>query len=318
MSTTNWHGKRFYSFDSYIKNTFGKKLYKISLDAGCSCPNRDGTLGVSGCTFCSAQGSGDFASSREKSIIDQIEDGIFLIEHKAKSDSYIAYFQAFTSTYGPVDILREKFIAAANHSKISAIAIGTRPDCLPDEILRLLEEIHRIKPLFLELGLQTMHEETALSFHRGYSLPVFERAVSNLAKRNIPVVVHLILGLPGESRKQMLATVSYLNTLPIHGVKFSMLHVLKGTPMGRDYLAHPFPVFTLEEYVDLLLECMQTLREDIVIHRITGDGPKDLLIAPLWSKNKRLVLNTIAHEMKQKNIYQGAFYQEKKGVFEIG
>jgi hypothetical protein len=310
MTPVNWHGKRFYSFDSYIKNTFGKKLYKVSLDVGCTCPNRDGTIGFGGCTFCSAGGSGDFASAKEKSIDEQIEDGITLLKRKAATEQYIAYFQAFTSTYGPVDVLREKFFAAAHHPKIAALSIGTRPDCLPEEILELLEELAQIKPVLIELGLQTIHEETAIAFHRGYSLDVFSQAVEHLTKRNIPIVVHLILGLPGESREQMIDTISYMNTLPIHGIKLSMLHVLRDTKMGQDYLSHPFPVFSLEEYVDLLIDCIRHLRPDIVIHRITGDGPKNLLIAPLWSTNKRLVLNTIAHEMKVRNAYQGDSLQK--------
>lgn len=305
MKHTNWHGKRFYSFDSYIKQTFGKKLYKVSLDAGCTCPNRDGTKGIGGCTFCSAGGSGDFAASRAKSISEQIEDGIKLLSKKAATDQYIAYFQAYTSTYGSIKMLRTKFLEAINHPKIAAISIGTRPDCLPEEILDLIEQLHTIKPVFIELGLQTIHEDTARAFHRGYSLDVFEQAVLALSTRQIPIIVHLILGLPGETKSQMLESVSYLNYLPIHGVKLSMLHVLKGTILGEQYQTHPFPVFTLEEYVDFIIQCIEHLREDLVIHRITGDGPKDLLIAPLWSGNKRLVLNTIAHEMKMRNSYQG-------------
>ena len=305
MSHLNWHGKRFFSFDSYIKHTFGEKLYKVSLNAGCTCPNRDGTIGYGGCTFCSAGGSGDFAGSVQSSITEQIEEGINLVSKKAETTRYIAYFQAFTSTYGPIDALRAKFMEAIDHPKIAAISIGTRPDCLPDDILSLLEELHAKKPVFVELGLQTMHEATAEAFHRGYPLSIFEDAVHALSKRNIPVVVHLILGLPNETHADMLETISYINTLPIHGVKLSMLHVLKDTKMGQDYMEHPFKVFTLEEYVNILIDCLEHLREDFVVHRITGDGPKDLLIAPLWSTNKRLVLNTIAHEMKVRNTYQG-------------
>jgi radical SAM protein (TIGR01212 family) len=312
MDFKYWHGKRFYSFDSYIKHTFGRKLYKVSLDAGCTCPNRDGTLGYGGCTFCSTGGSGDFASSSLKSIDEQICDGIKLLSNKAQTEQYIAYFQAFTSTYGPVEKLRTKFLAAANHPKIAALSIGTRPDCLPDEILDLLEELSSIKPVFIELGLQTIHEHTAKAFHRGYSLDVFDRAVIELSKRKIPVVVHLILGLPGEQAQDMLASIDYLNQLPIHGIKLSMLHILRDTQMGQDYLKNPFPVFTLEEYVDLLITCLEHIRPDLVVHRITGDGPKELLIAPLWSGNKRLVLNTIAHEMKARNTYQGRRFENKE------
>lgn len=318
MKHTNWHGKRFYSFDSYIKQTFGKKLYKVSLDAGCTCPNRDGTKGIGGCTFCSAGGSGDFASSRTKSISKQIEDGIQLVSKKAKTDQYIAYFQAFTSTYGSIESLRAKFLEAINHPKIAAISIGTRPDCLPEEMLDLLEQLNKIKPVFIELGLQTIHEDTARAFHRGYSLDVFEQAILALSKRHISIVVHLILGLPGETKSQMLESVTYLNHLPIHGVKLSMLHVLEGTVLGEQYKEHPFPIFTLEEYVDFIIQCIEHLREDLVIHRITGDGPKHLLIAPLWSGNKRFVLNTIAHEMKIRNSYQGIHTQTRSDKHATG
>ncbi|MCQ2492087.1 MAG: TIGR01212 family radical SAM protein [Lachnospiraceae bacterium] len=313
MNGKDWHGKRYYSFDSYIKHTFGTKLYKVSLDAGCTCPTRDGTKGFGGCTFCSTAGSGDFASAAHKSITEQIEDGIALLKNKlkdkAETTKYIAYFQAFTSTYGDVNRLRSLFVEAATDERIAAISIGTRPDCLPPEILDLLSEIAKIKPLFIELGLQTIHEQSAIAFHRGYPLETFDRAVKELYARDIPVVVHLILGLPGETKEDMLASVTYMNKLPIHGVKLSMLHILSDTAMGQDYVKHPFHVFELEEYVDFLITCLEHLREDIVVHRITGDGPKDLLIAPLWSGNKRLVLNTIAHEMKQRHTYQGVKYE---------
>lgn len=305
MIRADWHGKRFYSFDSYIKNTFGEKLYKVSLNAGCTCPNRDGTISYGGCTFCSAEGSGDFASSKEETIYEQIENGIALISGKSDAGRYIAYFQAFTSTYGPIEDLRNKFYEAIGHPAIAAISIGTRPDCLPKDILDLLDKLNQIKPVFIELGLQTIHEQTARNFHRGYSLNVFEEAVFALNELHIPVIVHLILGLPGETKAQMLASVRYLNGLPVSGVKLSMLHVLKNTAMGNEYLRQPFPVFELEEYVDLLICCLENLREDIVVHRITGDGPKDLLIAPRWSLHKRQVLNAVAHEMKIRNTRQG-------------
>ena len=305
MIRADWHGKRFYSFDSYIKNTFGEKLYKVSLNAGCTCPNRDGTISYGGCTFCSAEGSGDFASSKEETIYEQIENGIALISGKSDAGRYIAYFQAFTSTYGPIEDLRNKFYEAIGHPAIAAISIGTRPDCLPKDILDLLDKLNQIKPVFIELGLQTIHEQTARNFHRGYSLNVFEEAVFALNELHIPVIVHLILGLPGETKAQMLASVRYLNGLPVSGVKLSMLHVLKNTAMGNEYLRQPFPVFELEEYVDLLICCLENLREDIVVHRITGDGPKDLLIAPRWSLHKRQVLNAVAHEMKIRSTRQG-------------
>lgn len=304
----DWHGKRFYSFDSFLKNYFGEKVYKVSLDGGFTCPNRDGTIGNGGCIFCSEGGSGDFACDRSLSITDQISQGISRVSKKIEHGKYIAYFQAFTNTYGPLEKLEHLFTEAILDSRIIALAIGTRPDCLPPQVLSLLSRLNKIKPVFVELGLQTIHETTAKFIRRGYSLSCFEKAVSNLHEIGVFTVIHLILGLPGETEDMMLDSVRYLNMLPIHGVKFSMLHILKHTDLADYYEAHPFLVFTLDSYVELLLQCIETLRKDIVIHRLTGDGPKDLLIAPMWSLNKRKVLNEIAHQMKIKNLHQGDLY----------
>lgn len=301
----NWHGKRYYSFDSFLKIFFGEKIYKVSLDGGFTCPNRDGTLGTGGCIFCSEGGSGDFASSACLSVTDQITAGIEMVSKKIENGKYIAYFQAFTNTYGPIEKLKSLYMEAVNDPRIVALAIGTRPDCLPPEVLDLLERLNKIKPVFVELGLQTIHEDTASFIRRGYALPCFDEAVLNLHKIGILTVVHLILGLPGETNDMMLASVRYLNHLPIHGVKFSMLHILKHTDLADYYEKHPFDVFTLKSYVDLLLKCIENLSPEIVIHRLTGDGPKDLLIAPTWSLHKRKVLNAIAHEMKVLDIRQG-------------
>lgn len=301
----NWHGKRYYSFDSFLKNYFGEKIYKVSLDGGFTCPNRDGTLGTGGCIFCSEGGSGDFASSAALSVTDQITAGIEMVSKKIENEKYIAYFQAFTNTYGPIKKLEALYMEAVNDPRIVALAIGTRPDCLPAEVLNLLERLNKIKPVFVELGLQTIHEETSEFIRRGYPLSCFNEAVFNLHKIGVLTVVHLILGLPGETNDMMLESVRYLNHLPIHGVKFSMLHILKHTDLADYYAEHPFDVFTLESYVDLLLKCIEHLSPEIVIHRLTGDGPKDLLIAPVWSLHKRRVLNMIAHEMKVLDIWQG-------------
>lgn len=301
----DWHGKRYYSLDSYLKNTFGEKIYKVSLDGGFTCPNRDGTLGTDGCIFCSEGGSGDFASDASLSISDQITQGIALISRKAVTSRYIAYFQAFTNTYGPISKLRSLYMEAANDTRIAAIAIGTRPDCLPPEVLSLLQELNQKKPVFVELGLQTIHETTAEFIRRGYPLSCFDHAVSQLNTIGIQTVVHLILGLPGETEEMILESVRYINSLPIHGVKFSMLHILKNTDLAEIYETTHFPVYELDEYVQLLLKCIGSLRKDIVIHRLTGDGPKDLLIAPKWSLNKRTVLNKIAHQLKVQNLHQG-------------
>ena len=279
----NWHGKRYYSFDSFLKNYFGEKIYKVSLDGGFTCPNRDGTLGTGGCIFCSEGGSGDFASSAALSVTDQITAGIEMVSEK----------------------LEALYMEAVNDPRIVALAIGTRPDCLPAEVLELLNQLNKIKPVFVELGLQTIHEETASFIRRGYPLSCFDEAVMNLHKIGVLTVVHLILGLPGETDDMMLESVRYLNHLPIHGVKFSMLHILKNTDLADHYEEHPFDVFTLESYVDLILKCIENLSPEIVIHRLTGDGPRNLLIAPEWSVYKRKVLNRIAHEMKVKDVWQG-------------
>lgn len=303
----DWHGKRYYSFDSFLKNTFGEKIYKVSLDGGFTCPNRDGTIGTGGCIFCSEGGSGDFASDARLSIQYQITQGISLVAAKSPSSRYIAYFQAFTNTYAPVSRLRQLFIEAMEDPRIAALAIGTRPDCLPSDVLSLLKELNNQKPVFVELGLQTIHPSTAGLIRRGYPLSCFEEAVWNLSSIGVWTVVHLILGLPGETEEMMLESVRYLNSLPVHGVKFSMLHILKGTDLADMYREDPFPVFTMESYIDLILRCIGNLRKDIVIHRLTGDGPRDLLIAPLWSLRKRTVLNEIAHQLKVQDIRQGDF-----------
>ena len=303
----DWHGKRYYSFDSFLKNTFGEKIYKVSLDGGFTCPNRDGTIGTGGCIFCSEGGSGDFASDARLSIQDQITQGISLVAAKNPSSRYIAYFQAFTNTYAPVSRLRQLFTEAMEDPRIAALAIGTRPDCLPSDVLSLLKELNNQKPVFVELGLQTIHPSTAGLIRRGYPLSCFEEAVWNLSSIGVWTVVHLILGLPGETEEMMLESVRYLNSLPVHGVKFSMLHILKGTDLADMYREDPFPVFTMESYIDLILRCIGNLRKDIVIHRLTGDGPRDLLIAPLWSLRKRTVLNEIAHQLKVQDIRQVDF-----------
>ena len=303
----DWHGKRYYCFDSFVKNTFGEKIYKVSLDGGFTCPNRDGTIGTGGCIFCSEGGSGDFASDARLSIQDQITQGISLVAAKSPSSRYIAYFQAFTNTYAPVSRLRQLFTEAMEDPRIAALAIGTRPDCLPSDVLSLLKELNNQKPVFVELGLQTIHPSTAGLIRRGYPLSCFEEAVWNLSSIGVWTVVHLILGLPGETEEMMLESVRYLNSLPVHGVKFSMLHILKGTDLADMYREDPFPVFTMESYIDLILRCIGNLRKDIVIHRLTGDGPRDLLIAPLWSLRKRTVLNEIAHQLKVQDIRQGDF-----------
>ena len=301
----SWNGKPYRSLDYMLRERFGEKVYKVTLNGGMSCPNRDGTLGTRGCIFCSEGGSGDFAADVSLSVTEQIESQIALLSGKRPIQKYIAYFQAYTNTYAPVEYLRKIFKEAMSHPRIVALSVGTRPDCLGEEVLDLLEELNRIKPVWIELGLQTIHEKTAQYIRRGYRLSCFDQAVENLRKRNIEVIVHTILGLPGESREEILETMRYLNKKDIQGIKLQLLHVLKGTDLAYDYLAGRFHVYEREEYLALLIECLENLDPEIVIHRITGDGPKDLLIAPLWASRKREVLNLLHHQMKEQNSYQG-------------
>lgn len=301
----SWNGKPYCSLDYMLRERFGEKVYKVTLNGGMSCPNRDGTLGTRGCIFCSEGGSGDFAADVSLSVTEQIESQIALLSGKRPIQKYIAYFQAYTNTYAPVEYLRKIFKEAMSHPRIVALSVGTRPDCLGEEVLDLLEELNGIKPVWIELGLQTIHEKTAQYIRRGYRLSCFDQALENLRKRNIEVIVHTILGLPGESREEILETMRYLNKKDIQGIKLQLLHVLKGTDLAYDYLAGRFQVYEREEYLDLLIECLENLDPEIVIHRITGDGPKDLLIAPLWASRKREVLNLLHHQMKEQNSYQG-------------
>lgn len=281
------------SFNKYLKDKFGQKVYKISLDGGFTCPNRDGKAGTLGCIFCSKGGSGDFAESREMSITEQIENGKKRVEKKIKSGKYIAYFQAFTNTYAPVEILRQKYEEAINHPDIVALSIATRPDCLGDDVLRLLDEMNKIKPVFVELGLQTIHQKSAKYIRRGYDLSVYDKAVRDLKKIGVNVVVHVILGLPNESENDMIETVKYVCESGANGIKLQLLHVIDGTDLAKDYEKGLFKTLEFDEYVNLIVKCVKIIPNDIVIHRLTGDGAKKDLIAPLWSADKKRVLNAI-------------------------
>lgn len=303
-----WNDKPYHSLDYYLKETFGEKVYKLALDGGMTCPNRDGALGSRGCIFCSEGGSGDFAAPACDSVTKQIELAKERVAKKITHGRYIAYFQSYTNTYGPVDHLERIFTEAAAHPDIAALSIGTRPDCLDDEIIQLLIKLNQIKPVWIELGLQTVHEETARLIRRGYPLSVFEAALKRLNQAGITTIVHVILGLPGETREQMLTTVRYLGQAGIQGIKLQLLHILKGTDLAAIYEQNPFPVFTLPEYLDLVIDCLALLPPEIVIHRISGDGPKSLLIAPLWSANKRLVLNSMTRRLKERGICQGDWH----------
>lgn len=300
-----WGEKRYHSLDYHLKETYGEKLYKLSLNGGMTCPNRDGTVGTGGCIFCSQGGSGDFAAPSGLSISDQIQQAKGLVSRKYAGHSYIAYFQAYTNTYGPISYLRQIFTEAISPPEVRILAIATRPDCLSTEILELLRELNQVKPVWVELGLQTIHEETARFIRRGYSLSVFTQAVLELRAAGIEVIVHTILALPGETTAMMLDTLHYLNEMNIQGLKLQLLHILKGTDLADYYESHPFWIPSLEEYTELLGVCLSRIRPEIVIHRLTGDGPKPLLIAPSWSRDKRRVLNHIESYFRQKDLWQG-------------
>ena len=296
------------SFNEAMRARFGTKVYRLSLQSGCTCPNRDGTIGTGGCTFCSEGGSGDFAAPLLP-IGEQIEEAKKRVDAKIPSSiapqdrRYIAYFQSYTNTYGNVDRLRALYSEALANPQIVALDIGTRPDCLPPEMVQMLRDlqISSGKPVWVELGLQTIHEETAQRVHRGYELPVFEDAYRRLKASGLEVIIHVILGLPGETREDMLETVRYLSLLtpPPDGIKLQLLHILKGTELAREYEADPFPLFTLDSYCDLVVDCLRLLPPETVVHRITGDGPKRLLIAPQWSADKKRVLNTLNRRIRE-------------------
>lgn len=287
------------SFNKYLKDKFGQKVYKISLDGGFTCPNRDGKIDTRGCIFCSKGGSGDFAQNRNLSITEQIESGKKIVEKKIKSGKYIAYFQAFTNTYAPVEILRAKYSEAINHPDIVALSIATRPDCLGDDVIKLLVEMNKIKPVFVELGLQTIHNDSAKYIRRGYSLEVYNEAVKKLKNIGVNIVVHIILGLPNESEEDMLESVKYVCQSQIDGIKLQLLHIIAGTDLAKDYEKGLFKTLEFDEYVELIAKCVAIIPKNIVIHRLTGDGAKKDLIAPLWSADKKRVLNAINKALRE-------------------
>lgn len=283
---------KYTSLNSYLKKRFGCKVYKLAINGGFTCPNRDGTLGTRGCIFCSKGGSGEFAESKEKSVTQQIDDSKKRVEKKIKDGKYIAYFQAFTNTYAPVCKLKSLYTEAINHPDIVALSIGTRPDCLGNDVLELLDEMNKIKPVFIELGLQTIHENTAQYIRRGYPLEVYDKAVDDLHKIGINVVTHLIIGLPGENEQDILQSVEYV-CKKTDGIKLQLLHILEGTDLADEYRECKVDVLSLEEYTSIIKHCVEIIPDNVVIHRLTGDGAKKDLIAPLWSADKKHVLNTI-------------------------
>jgi radical SAM protein (TIGR01212 family) len=310
-----WNEKPYHSLDFEMKKQYGQKIYKLALDGGMTCPNRDGTLGKRGCIFCSGGGSGEFAESicAHSSITDQIEAAKEKVSRKMKPEEgrFIAYFQSYTNTYAPVSYLRRLFMEAISHPDVAILSIATRPDCLSPDILLLLKELNQQKPVWIELGLQTIHESTAKYIRRGYSLDVFSDAYQRLTEMGIAVITHVILGLPGEDKEMIFDTIRHLARLGSHrsdGIKLQLLHILKGTDLALEYEKGLIPVYTLEEYIDLVIDCLALLPQDMVIHRISGDGPKELLLAPLWSGNKRMVLNSLAKRFKERGTCQGDRY----------
>ena len=285
------------SLNEYLKNQFGNKVYKLALSATTTCPNRDGTLGKGGCIFCGEEGSGSFAASVTMSVTEQIETAKTRIKSKTNANKFIAYFQSFTSTYAPIDYLERIFFEAISHPEVVVLSIATRPDCLPPEVLDLLARLNRIKPVWVELGLQTIHSETAKYIRRKYPLSCYDTAVRNLNKIGVNVITHMIIGLPYESEKMIVETAEYIGKSGAGGIKLQLLHVLKGTDLEKEYLKGKFRCLTLEEYTAILKKCLSVLPDGMVVHRITGDGDKKKLVAPLWSGDKKKVLNYINKEL---------------------
>lgn len=314
MKNTLWLDKPYYSFDAYCKHTFSQKCYKVALNANMGCPNRDGSIGSRGCIFCSEGGSGDFAIPISDHLQSDLKQGQKLLSSKQTGQGIIAYFQAYTNTYAPLPVLEHVYRQALSCPQVIGISIGTRPDCLNPEIISLLVLLKQEykKFIWVELGLQTIHEETAKFIRRGYSLPVFTKAVNDLSCAGIEVIVHVILGLPFETKTQMYETITFLNSLPIFGIKLQLLHVLSGTDLGKLYEAdnNSISILSLEEYIEILIHCLELLSPSTVIHRVTGDGPKSITLAPKWSLNKRNVLNTLLKTMKEQNTYQGRLYHD--------
>lgn len=301
----SWNGKRYHSLNYFLRGKFGEKVFKISLDGGFSCPNRDGKVGYGGCIFCSERGSGDYAGNRNISIHNQFEDIKEMMKNKWKKGKYIAYFQAYTNTYAPIDILRERYYEALKEEGVVSIAIATRPDCLDDDVLDLLEEINKNYYLWIELGLQTSNDKIARRINRGYELSTFEEAIDKLKKRNIDFVVHTIFGLPEETREGMLKTVDYVAHTGAKGIKFHLLHLMKDTQLVDLYESGKLEFMSKEEYINLICESIQRIPSHMVVHRLTGDAPRSLLIEPTWSLKKWEILNAIDKSMEDNDYYQG-------------
>ncbi len=301
--------KHYLTINEYLKSRFGQKLYRIALNGGMTCPNRDGKIGTRGCIFCSEGGSGEFAQSPKLSISEQIENGKTLLLKKQKSGKYIAYFQAYTNTYAPVEYLSSVFYEAALHPDIAVISIATRPDCIDDDIIVLLSEINKIKPVWIELGLQTSNEKSALFIRRGYDNSVFEQAVVKLRNASLDYIVHLIFGLPDETHNDMFDSVKYVSSFKPNGIKLQLLHIIKNTDLAQLYEQGLVNMLSMDEYIDIIVYAIGLLPPETVIHRLTGDSPHGLLIAPKWSEKKWEILNEINSRLELRNIFQGDFYK---------
>lgn len=306
-----WGDKRYHSINFFLRKKFETKVFKIPLDAGFTCPNRDGTLSTRGCLFCSAAGAGDFAGNRGNNISQQFTEVAETMHNKWHEGKYIAYFQAFTNTYAEISVLRELYYEALQQPGVVGLAIATRPDCLNSHVLDLLEEIKAQTYLWVELGLQTIHKITAERMNLHYCCDDFQLALNNLRARDIPVVAHIILGLPGESHEQMHQTGEWLAKRPVQGIKIHLLHLMKNTQLAFDYKNRPFHYFTQSEYVDMVIDCLEILSPDVVIHRLTGDSPRALLIGPEWSLNKWETLNSIDRRLLERDTWQGKYYNTR-------
>ncbi|MHB1394451.1 MAG: TIGR01212 family radical SAM protein [Clostridia bacterium] len=311
--TKLWDGKRYHTLNHFLREKFGDKVFKISLDAGFTCPNRDGRVSAGGCVFCSSRGSGDFAGTAPD-IVEQFHEVKSIMSKKWKAGKYIAYFQAYTNTYAAVETLRERYYSILNLEDVVGIAVATRPDCLPMDVLDLLEEINSKTYLWVELGLQTMHEKTAKLINRGYGLDAYIASVKELKKRNIEVVTHEILGLPGESKQEMLQTVDFIANTGTQGIKLHLLHLLKDTRLVEIHQRGEFQLMSMEDYVEAIVDCIERIPESMVIHRITGDGPRDTLIGPKWSLKKFEVINAIEHLMMDRDTWQGKKYTPDEDI----
>lgn len=291
------------SLNNYLRSEFGCKVYKLALQGGTTCPNRDGTVGTDGCIFCRG-GSGDFTAYNDD-VRKEIEAAKLKVKNKIQNGKYIAYFQSYSATYGDIERQKERFSAAINEPSIAALSIATRPDCLEKKVLDILSELNLIKPVWVELGLQTIHESTARYIRRGFDLKCYTDAVADLHKRNIDVVTHMIIGLPFETEQMIYDTAAFIGNMRSEGIKFHLLHVLSGTDLETEYKSGIFTLPTLEEYTRLLIGCIRRIPESTVIHRLTGDGNKNYLTAPKWSADKKRVLNYITNEFKKQNLIQG-------------